>query len=112
MSAVCTEAEAAIFNEDLFYALRHKVGVTDNTHTTAIAAVEAAHKCHAKAIMVVTVSGRSAALISKYRPDCVIVAITRSKHTAKSLQLHRGVFPVLHTDSNVTTSYKWQKMRV
>lgn len=55
---VCTEAEAAIFNEDLFYALRHKVGVTDNTHTTAIAAVEAAHKCHAKAIMVVTVSGR------------------------------------------------------
>lgn len=99
MSAVCTEAEAAIFNEDLFYALRHKVGVTDNTHTTAIAAVEAAHKCHAKAIMVVTVSGRSAALISKYRPDCVIVAITRSKHTAKSLQLHRGVFPVLHTDS-------------
>lgn len=55
---VCTEAEAAIFNEDLFYALRQKVGVTDNTHTTAIAAVEAAHKCHAKAIMVVTVSGR------------------------------------------------------
>lgn len=55
---VCTEAEAAIFNEDLFYALRQKVGVTDKTHTTAIAAVEAAHKCHAKAIMVVTVSGR------------------------------------------------------
>lgn len=55
---VCTEAEAAIFNEDLFYALRQKVGVTDKTHTIAIAAVEAAHKCHAKAIMVVTVSGR------------------------------------------------------
>ena len=55
---VCREAEAAIFNEDVFYALKRSVRVTGNTHTTAIAAVEAAHKCHAKAIMVITVSGR------------------------------------------------------
>ncbi|XP_022345533.2 pyruvate kinase PKM-like [Crassostrea virginica] len=99
MSAVCREAEAAIFNEDVFYALKRSVRITGNTHTTAIAAVEAAHKCHAKAIMVITVSGRSPALISKYRPNCVIVAITRSKHTARNLQLHRGVFPVLHSDA-------------
>ncbi|XP_048745613.2 pyruvate kinase-like [Ostrea edulis] len=98
MSAVCREAEAALFNEHVFNDLRKKVGVIGNTHTTAIAAVEAAHKCQARAIMVVTVSGRSPALISKYRPNCVILAITRSKHTANNLQLHRGVFPVFYKD--------------
>lgn len=55
---VCREAEAALFNEHVFNDLRKKVGVIGNTHTTAIAAVEAAHKCQARAIMVVTVSGR------------------------------------------------------
>ncbi|XP_062588826.1 pyruvate kinase-like [Saccostrea cucullata] len=98
MSAVCTQAEAAIFNEELFFDLKQRLGKTGNTHTTAIAAVEASTKCHAKAIMVVTVTGRSPALISKYRPNCVIVAITRSKKTANNLQLHRGVFPVLFED--------------
>lgn len=55
---VCIEAEVVIFNEDLFYVLRYKVGVIDNIYIIVIVAVEAVYKCYVKVIMVVIVSGR------------------------------------------------------
>lgn len=96
---ISREAEQALYRDQIFNDLRvamMSTKPTDATHTVALAAVEASMKCHAKGIVVVTATGRSAALIAKYRPRCVIVAITRFPNTARTLHLHRGVLPVLY----------------
>ena len=38
-------------------------------------------------------------MISKYRPVCPIIAITRRVETARKLRLWNGVFPYYHTEA-------------
>ncbi|XP_053289345.1 pyruvate kinase PKLR isoform X1 [Pleuronectes platessa] len=96
MHSICREAEAAIFHQQLFEDLRRLTPLSsDPTEVTAIGAVESSFKCYAGAIIVLTISGRSAHLLSRYRPRCPIIAVTRSPQVARQSQLLRGVFPVL-----------------
>lgn len=57
---VSREAEQALYRDQLFHDLRVMVESepTDATHTAALSAVEAAMKCHARAIVVITATGR------------------------------------------------------
>ncbi|CAL8247278.1 unnamed protein product [Lota lota] len=96
MHSICREAEAAIFHQQLFEELRRLTPLSyDPTEVTAIGAVESSFKCCAGAIIVLTTTGRSAHLLSRYRPRCPIVAVTRSPQVARQSQLLRGVFPAL-----------------
>lgn len=75
---IAREAEPAIFHKQFFEDIRSSTGFTDDAaETVAVAVVEAAMKCRAAAIVVLTTSGKSAHLISKYRPQCPIVAVSR-----------------------------------
>ncbi|MGH0119954.1 UNVERIFIED_CONTAM: hypothetical protein FKN15_060511 [Acipenser sinensis] len=97
--AIAREAEAAIFHRQLFEELRRLSPLTrDPTEATAIGGVESSFKCCASAIIVLTKTGRSAHLISRYRPRAPIIAVTRQGQTARQAHLYRGIFPVLFNE--------------
>ncbi|CAJ0587484.1 unnamed protein product, partial [Mesorhabditis spiculigera] len=95
MHAICKEAEKAFYHtkffEEILIATKKP---TDKTHTTAIAAVQAVVSSHADAILLLTTTGQTARLVSRYRPAVPIVSISRSAQTARQLHLYRGVFPI------------------
>lgn len=99
MADICKEAEAAIWQRQLFNDLTNKVPVPlDAAHTIAIASVEASNKCLAAAIIVITTTGRSAHLISKYRPRCPIIAVTRHAQVARQCHIYRGLLPLIYEE--------------
>ncbi|KAG0296520.1 Pyruvate kinase, partial [Dissophora globulifera] len=50
----------------------------------------------AGAIIVLTTSGLTARLLSKYRPKCPIIVLTRNEATARQVHLHRGCYPYFY----------------
>ncbi|KAM4733920.1 pyruvate kinase M1/2b [Anableps anableps] len=95
---IAREAEAAMFHRQMFEELRRTSHLTrDPTESVAIGAVEASFKCCASAIIVLTKTGRSAYMLSRYRPRAPIIAVTRCGMTARQSHLYRGVYPVLYT---------------
>uniref|UniRef100_A0A1W7R9W5 Pyruvate kinase n=1 Tax=Hadrurus spadix TaxID=141984 RepID=A0A1W7R9W5_9SCOR len=104
MAAICVEAEAAIFHRHVFTELTKKTPVpTDATHTIAIATVNASMKCQAAAIIVITTTGRTAHLVSMYRPRCPIIAVSRFARTTRQGHLWRGIMPLHFCDSRYET---------
>ncbi|XP_033986688.1 pyruvate kinase PKM isoform X2 [Trematomus bernacchii] len=96
---IAREAEAATFHRRLFEELRRSSKLTrDPSEAVAVGAVESAFKCCASALIVLTKTGRSAHLISRYRPRAPIIAVTRNAQTARQAHLYRGIFPVLYTN--------------
>uniref|UniRef100_A0A4W5L8H3 Pyruvate kinase n=1 Tax=Hucho hucho TaxID=62062 RepID=A0A4W5L8H3_9TELE len=95
---IAREAEAAMYHRQMFEEIRRNSHLTrDPTESVAIGAVEASFKCCASAIIVLTKTGRSAHLLSRYRPRAPIIAVTRCGQTARQAHLYRGIYPVLYT---------------
>ncbi|MFD1441627.1 MULTISPECIES: pyruvate kinase [Lacticaseibacillus] len=65
------------------------------TTTTAIAAVTAAERVSAKAIITLTSSGYTARQISRLKPAAPIIALTYTERTASQLLLSWGVTPMV-----------------
>lgn len=62
----------------------------------AMAACIVAEKIKATSIIVLTTSGKSAQLVSWFRPRCVVLAITSFERTARQLHLWRSICPLLY----------------
>ncbi|XP_017966267.1 pyruvate kinase [Drosophila navojoa] len=94
---LCREAEKVVWYRDLFEDLVHETqGELDASHSIAITAIETARRTKATLIIALTTSGRSAALLSKFRPRCPILAVTRCERAARWVNLHRGILPLLY----------------
>ncbi|KAG0259625.1 Pyruvate kinase [Mortierella polycephala] len=94
MHETCILAESAICYPPLFNELRDLTPKpTSTTETVASSAVSAAHEQAAGAIIVLTTSGTTARLVSKYRPMCPIICLTRNAATARQVHLNRGCYP-------------------
>ncbi|XP_049772418.1 pyruvate kinase-like [Schistocerca cancellata] len=97
MAAICREAEAAVWSKQLCTELSFDIAPpTDPMHATALGAVEMARLSKAAMIVVLTVSGRSAHLVARYRPRCPIVTITRYAQVARQANLYRGIIPLIY----------------
>jgi len=101
MAKIAKEAEACIWNERIFEDMMRtetvsKAGGFDGTSTAAISAVLASYKCQASAIVVLTTSGTTSHVVSKYKPHCPILSVTRFERTARQMQLYRGCIPLFY----------------
>ena len=76
--------------------LHHEIGSQPNV-TSAIshATCTSAHDLGAVAIMTVTKSGKTARMISKFRPDCPIICGTTEPKVRRQMNLSWGVIPVI-----------------
>lgn len=78
---------------------KDKTNVTDAiSHAT----VTTAHDLDVAAIVTVTKSGKTAKMISKYRPSCPIIACTDDKVVCRQLNLSWGVSPITISEETNT----------
>lgn len=61
----------------------------------SLASVTTAYELGASAIISATVSGSTAKNVSRFRPECPILAITPSKSVARKLSVYWGVYPIV-----------------
>ena len=99
MATLATRAEG--FLREYGY-LQKIVPNPSNRVTEAIAryAVQMADSLEAAAIFSITDTGFTSRLVSKHRPDCPILAITRSKLVARRLAMNWGVTPIRYDDGD------------
>ena len=76
--------------------LQNKFSTEGNiTNAISKATIDAAMELNAKAIVTLTESGRTAYMISRYRPFCPVIACTFKEQTYRQLSLSWGIIPLL-----------------
>jgi pyruvate kinase len=97
MHRICREAESSIFYKELFSSLRTNTPKPLSIEeATASSAVNAAFESDIRAIVVLTTSGSSAILVSKYRPPCPILCVTRDVQVSRQLHLYRSCVSIYY----------------
>jgi pyruvate kinase len=71
------------------------LGFSNVGTSVASAAVQTAYRAEAKAIFVFTSTGATARLISRFRPEMPVIALTPNEKTYHQLALEWGVIPLL-----------------
>lgn len=99
VEAVKTMVKLAIRTEqDINYTARFKARETmsnpDITNAISHATCTTANDLNAAAIITVTQSGKTARMISKYRPDCTIIGGSMHAKVCRQLNLSWGVVPL------------------
>ena len=101
MVAIAERTEADIDYEERFRA-RATGYNTDVTNAISHATVTTALDLKAKCIITVTKYGKTAKMISKYRPVCPIIACSPHGFTVRQLNLSWGVLPILGDEKTST----------
>ena len=99
MVRIANRTEQDIDYQKRFYGRERGVN-PDITDAICHATCTTAYDLNASAIVTVTKSGRSARMISRYRPACDIVAGSTSKKVCRQINMSWGVTPVLVEEKN------------
>eukprot|EP00301_Raphidiophrys_heterophryoidea_P023979 c7644_g1_i3.p1 GENE.c7644_g1_i3~~c7644_g1_i3.p1 ORF type:complete len:403 (+),score=95.77 c7644_g1_i3:652-1860(+) len=107
MSRICREAEHAEFHEghfsDMMTLLPTYIPVPD---ALALAAAAAAMEYECSAIITITNSGQSLRLLTKYRPTCPIIVVSRNASRVRQAHLHRGCYPFEYPVKTAVEPYR------
>ncbi|KAH7327196.1 pyruvate kinase [Rhexocercosporidium sp. MPI-PUGE-AT-0058] len=111
MHETCLKAENTIAYvshfEELCNLVQRPVSIVESC---AMAAVRASLDMNAGAIIVLSTSGDSARLLSKYRPVCPIFMVTRNASASRYGHLYRGVYPFYFPEEKPDfTKVNWQE---
>jgi len=111
MHETCLLAEVAIAYANVFDELRNIAPKPMETvESVAISAVGSSMELNAGAILVLTTSGSSARMLSKYRPVCPIIMVTRNERASRYAHLYRGVYPFCYPETKPDFgSVDWQE---
>ena len=93
MARIAEEAERNVDYKAMYRS--SPFNLMDNTDAISHAAVNTAFDINAKAIVVYTESGMSARMVSRFRPDATIVAMTNSDRVYNQLSPSWGVVPTI-----------------
>ena len=100
VEAVKTMATIAKRAEETMRNRRTKINKSKNvTDAISYATCTTAMDLDAKAILSSTASGHTARMVSKFRPDCPIIATTSDESVRRQLSLTWGVIPVMRNKS-------------
>jgi len=93
-------------NIDYYRRSRREEYLSEVSITNAIshATVTTAQDLHASAILAVSMSGKTAQNVSKFRPACPIIACTPDPVVRRQLKLNWGVIPLLTKEETETTA--------
>ena len=111
MSEACLKAENTIpyvsHFEEMCTLVKRPVSITESC---AMAAVRASLDLNAGGIVVLSTSGESARLLSKYRPVCPIFMVTRNSSASRYGHLYRGVYPFVFPEAKPDfNKVNWQE---
>lgn len=102
MAKIAERTESDIDYKQRFRQHRGLTGQPDVTSAISHATCTTAHDLGAAAILTVTKSGRTARMISKYRPSCPIISGTTDATVQRQMNLSWGVIPVLVEEQSNT----------
>lgn len=101
MSKIAERAEKALNYEEKLKK-RRRNHVPNVPNAISLATCNTAMDLNASAIITATQSGHTAKIVSNYRPECPIIAVTPYWNVARKLALHWGVFPIV-ADKMIST---------
>ncbi|MCI8669463.1 MAG: pyruvate kinase [Lachnospiraceae bacterium] len=94
MVRIAVRTEEDIDYKKRFFSLSRKAN-PDITDAISHATCTTAHDLNARAIITVSKSGRTARMVSKYRPACDIFGCTTQENIRRQLNLSWGITPIL-----------------
>ena len=93
------------FNYQHFFQNESTSEYNDISTCLALASVKTAYNAHAQGIFAYTSTGFTARLMSRFRPDMPILALTQSKKTYHQLALSWGVVPIFGTAGDMAEAF-------
>jgi len=106
MARISRQADAASLDWQHFQQVKHsQPSPLPSSDVVSQSAVNTAYEIEAPAIVVLTNTGTTARLISKYRPRCPIYCVTTEPRTARQLLITRSCIPVCHEKDIAKTDY-------
>lgn len=108
MARIAMAAEAQI-DYEVALNKRKENALSNVANAISLATCTTARELNVSAIITATQTGSTARMVSKYKPECPIIAVTPNEKVARKLALNWGVFPICSrkfesTDEMITES--------